>query len=366
MTWIINNMGFQTTFDVLSTLVGNQKSRGRSVRNVDATTDGSTLRVTMELLVPLRSASTDETERGLTVETTELTDEGGLAVELAVPELVPLPASPEPTVEVTGRTVEVTREALSVDLDLAIEPPDADAGGAEGRDADDIVTDGNGEPLIEHGRHDAVSDAVSDAEPVDGLEAIRDESVPPYEDVEYLRTLYAECDTFSEMRDAIAMDVSAETVRRYMIDAGIHEPTAYETATADTRTGQRPEDGPSDRDEPSPESSPSESPPAESPHGESSTDEDSRRSVPDAQLVADGLGLPDNLEIADVIDAVVRSSTVYEVKRELGLNDGYARELLKQLNLLDLVMCRLSRAPEREVTYEEAVDRVRRCTAVSG
>lgn len=340
-------MGSHTTFDVLSTIVGEQKSRGRSVRNVEATTSGSTLCVTMEVLVPLHSASTDETDRGLAVETTSLTDGGTLAVELAVPELVPLPSSTETTVAVSGRTVEITREALLVTLDLTIDPPDAETPEAAGREATDGVTDDNDGSEIGCARHDVVSDD----EPAEGLEAIRNDSIPPYEDVEYLRTLYQECDTFSEMRDEIAMDVSAETVRRYMIDAEIHEPTAYETATERTQNGHHTEDGAADRDEP----------PAES-----SSEDDSQRSFPDAQLVADGIGLPDGVEIADVIDVVVQSSTVYEVKRELGLNDGYARELLKQLDLLDLVMCRMSRAPDREVTYEEAATRVRQCAVTSG
>jgi len=352
-------MEFQTAFDTLSTLVGKQKSRGRSVRNVEATTDGSTLRVAMEVLVSLSSASTDETDP--TVETTALTDEGGLAVELAVPELVPLPAATEATVGVKGRTVEVTGEGLLVDLDLTIDPPDAGLPGPESRETDDTVTDGRGASAIDRARRGAVSDAVSDDAPADGLEAVRDESIPPYEDVEYLRALYAECDTFSEMREEIAMDVSAETVRRYMIDAEIHEPTAYETATAEPRSGHGGEDGASDRDEP----------PAGDDSGKSSSveppaEDDPRQSLPDAQLVADGIGLPDDVEIGDIIEVVVRSSTVYEVRRDLGLDDGYARELMKQLDLLDLVMCRMSRAPDREVTYEEAAERVRQCTAPSG
>ena len=339
-------MGYHTTFDVLSTIVGEQKSRGRSVRNVEATTSGSTLCVTMEVLVPLHSASTDETDRGVAVETTSLTDEGTLTVELAVPELIPLPSSTETTVTVSGRTVEVARESLLVTLDLTIDPPEADTPETACREATNGVTGDNGGSEIGHAR----PDVVSDAEPAEDLEASRNESIPPYEDVEYLRAIYQECDTFSEMRDEIAMDVSAETVRRYMIDAGIHEPTAYETATDRTRNGHHTEDGASDREKPR----------------ESSAEDDSQQSFPDTQLVADGIGLPDDVEIADIIDVVVRSSTVYEVKRELGLNDGYARELLKQLDLLDLVMCRMSRAPDREVTYEEAAARVRQCAVTSG
>ncbi|MFD1600426.1 hypothetical protein [Halobellus rarus] len=58
------------------------------------------------------------------------------------------------------------------------------------------------------------------------LEAARDESVPPFEDTEYLQCLYDSCETFAEMSEKINMAVSDETVRRYMIDADIHSPSA--------------------------------------------------------------------------------------------------------------------------------------------
>jgi len=334
-------MRSHSAFESLSAIVGEQTSRGRSVRSVEARTKGSTLRVSMEVLVPLDDGSSDDqTARGVAVETASVTDDGTLAVELAVPEPVPLPTSAETTVAVNERTVEVASEGLLVALDLTIEPSGSEPAGPTGPEA----TDGSG---IGPAPRDAAADA---DEPAEGLAAIRDDSIPPYEDAEYLRAVYARCDTFAEMRDEIAMDVSAETVRRYMIDAGIHEPNDYETATDRTQNGHRAEDGGSE-----PEESPADAP----------SDGDSRPPLPDAQLVADGIGLPDGVELTDVIEVVVRSSTVYEVKRELGLNEGYARELLKQLDLLDLVMCRMSRAPDREVTYEEAARRVRQCAVTS-
>ena len=352
MPYLIIVMRSHTVFESLSTIVGEQTSRGRSVRNVEAATNGSTLRASMEVLVPLDAGSSDDqTGRGPAVDSTSLTDEGTLAVELAVPELVPLPPSAETTVAVSGRTVEVTPEGLLVALDLTIDPsgsePPEPTGPGVTDGADD---DADGSGIGPARRDDALNEDASDDDPAEGLEAIRDDSIPPYEDAEYLRAIYARCDTFAEMRDEIEMDVSAETVRRYMIDAGIHEPTDYETATDRTENGHRADDGAAEREE--------------SP-GDPPSDGDSRPPLPDAQLVADGIGLPDGVELADVIEVVVRSSTVYEVKRELGLNEGYARELLKQLDLLDLVMCRMSRAPDREVTFEEAARRVRQCAVTT-
>lgn len=60
-------------------------------------------------------------------------------------------------------------------------------------------------------------------------ETVRDESVPPFEDTDYLRCLYDSCETFAEMSEKIDMSVSDETVRRYMIDANIHSPSANRT-----------------------------------------------------------------------------------------------------------------------------------------
>jgi hypothetical protein len=61
------------------------------------------------------------------------------------------------------------------------------------------------------------------------LEAVRDKSVPPFKDTDYLQCLYDSCETFSEMSEKIDMDVADETVRRYMIDANIHSPSSGRT-----------------------------------------------------------------------------------------------------------------------------------------
>lgn len=49
------------------------------------------------------------------------------------------------------------------------------------------------------------------------------------QELPHIRRLYEISETFDEMSDLIELDVSAETVRRYMIDAGIHSPESYAT-----------------------------------------------------------------------------------------------------------------------------------------
>jgi hypothetical protein len=48
--------------------------------------------------------------------------------------------------------------------------------------------------------------------------------VPKYQDPEQLAAVYNEDATFEEMRQELGVDVTAQTVRKYMIKHGIHEP----------------------------------------------------------------------------------------------------------------------------------------------
>jgi hypothetical protein len=66
---------------------------------------------------------------------------------------------------------------------------------------------------------------VADHEPVQQV-ASDSESAPEYQDPERLAAVYDKYDTFAEMRDALEVDVTSQTVRRYMIEHGIHEPAS--------------------------------------------------------------------------------------------------------------------------------------------
>lgn len=50
------------------------------------------------------------------------------------------------------------------------------------------------------------------------------EDRPQYQDAERLAAVYDENATFEEMRNELGVDVTAQTVRKYMIKHGIHEP----------------------------------------------------------------------------------------------------------------------------------------------
>ncbi|GAD52740.1 hypothetical protein MBEHAL_1500 [Halarchaeum acidiphilum MH1-52-1] len=175
----------------------------------------------------------------------------------------------------------------------------------------------------------------------------RDTGVPPFRDRERLAEIYASCETFAEMADVIDMDVSAETVRRYMIRNGVHEPDTYDTGDADdgeTGSSETP-----DPESPSPSPAPAPSP--------------SVRGDATPPLRADGMGLPESVTIDDLVEAVNDAATIREVGRCLGIERMDAFELLTDLDLLEFVMGRLTRDDSRAVGREQILDRLRETAA---
>jgi hypothetical protein len=357
-------MEVKTTVDVLARILDEHDSRGRTVTNVEATSDGAddgTLHVTMDVPVDLCAAG-EGVHAGLTLEDATFTERGALQVGFSTSELIPVPSSVPATVSVTERNVEVTRGGLVVSVDLTIDPPGDGPPEPEGKATDaagTVETDrpapGRAPDADGPGTSESGSEAGAESGSGDGPGAIRDTSVPPYDDTEYLQALYDTHDTFSEMADAILMDVSGETVRRYMIAADVHDPATYETAAEAARSGSRPRPSDDATDGSAGDASRS-----------AANDEREGTSLPDEQLVADGIGLPEDVGITDVIEAVVGSATVYEVERELDLEGERVRGLLRRLDLLDLVLRRIDDGDRRGVTYEEASRRVRQCTDASG
>lgn len=225
-------------------------------------------------------------------------------------------------------------------------------GGQRATEAEDGATghadDGAGRDVDQSGRtpvteagdggEDRQQDGATDGgSPSDGAEngaagnrghvtvgAREDRGVPPFDDTELLEEVYDSCDTFAEMTDALGMDVTAETVRRYMIDHGIHEPDSYETVDED------------DGEEPA------------------ETDSDPASPV----VLADGIGLPEDVTVDGLVDVVERSNTIYEVETELGIDRDVAVEMLQQLDLVGYVTGRLAMADEREVSRALVVDRL--------
>ena len=163
--------------------------------------------------------------------------------------------------------------------------------------------------------------------------------VPPFRDPELLAEVYESCETFAEMTEALGMDVTAETVRRYMIEHGIHEPNSYDTSgSADGEESERSGDVQTER----------------------ADDEQTSRSDADRApvVLADGIGLPDDVTVDELIETVKRSNTIYEVTRDIGMDREEALTMLRELDLLDLVVGRLAEA-DREISRDDVIDRLR-------
>lgn len=357
------DMCLQTSFDILSRIVDQYESNGRTVRHVEATTseaDEGALHVAMDL--PVSLCSSNGRDSSLILEAATLTDGDGLQVEFSTSVRPSLPSTAA-AVSVSNQAVRVTDSGLLLTVELTIDPSDTHEPTGN---TDTVPTGAN-----ENGNK---NESRSQSELAD-LAAVRDESVPPYEDTEYLQQLYDSCDTFTEMSQTIEMNVTSETVRRYMIESSIHTPSTYNTSIeaeqADQATNEDAEtkteiesdmDMNADTDTDTDTDADTDTEAAKPASDQSLSVTDSMEPSPGEQLVTDGIGLPEGLQIADIMDAVTDSSTLYEVQRDLGLERQRTQELLQQLNLLDLVMGRLADNPERDVSYEEMATRIRQCT----
>jgi hypothetical protein len=284
-------MEIRAAFDALSSVVDGYDSRGLSVETVDATADGAGgVRATAEVGVPPSALVAGD------VVTT--TDDGALRVDLPTDDLLSPPPSRSDVVSVAVEAARTTPDGLVVAVAIVVDPPaDDDPDAAEPRRS---ATDGGTGP-------DAATETTR------ALAEVRDESVPPFEDVAYLRRLYERCDTFTEMTRLFERDVSAETVRRYTIEAGVHDPDSYDT-----------DEDESDRDD-----------------------------------LPDDVDVPADLTVDDVSEAVADCRTVHEVGRRLGLGRARTRDLLRRLDLVDLVTHRIDAVTDRGASPEEVAARIR-------
>ncbi len=334
-------------FDTLSTVLEQFDARGWPVRHVEATLDGpdgaeeGPLSVSIE--VPVGLPRDDGTGPQITPDRATVTGDGDLRIDCRVPDGA-VPGADHPAVTLRDRSARLDDDgSVLFVLDLGVRPPtESESGpgeavvagrgrsdartGDDGRDrtTETSASDDGRDRTTETSASDDGRDRTTGADESDrstALAAVRDESVPPYEDTEYLRHLYETCDTFSDMSRIIEMDVAAETVRRYMIDAGIHDPDSYDTAREDRSTDGGP-------------------------------------GTADGELVADGIGLPEDVDRETLIAAVVDAKTVYEVRRELGLDSSRARKLLRELGLLDLVCGRIDEDPANRTTREQVTARL--------
>lgn len=146
------------------------------------------------------------------------------------------------------------------------------------------------------------------------------EHVPLYRNRERLQRLYDDYNTFTAMAEAVDDGVSAETIRRYTIEHGIHQP------------------GSDDDTEP--------------PAGENGSASDVGRN---GKMRDDG-------QVREVMRAVEEAYTLYDVQRSLELDRDETVALLRDLDLLDLVVGRLDRDDDLEQRRDIVRERVNAAT----
>ena len=394
-------MSLGTYFDLLSRIVEQYELEGGSVRAIEATMDDRAVRAIITLAaIP---NSDDGHEPMLVGESASVNDEGDVEVSFSASRLIDIMERSEAAVnaEVQGASstddgelvltvevvIEVSTDVSEVTTMDGIGVNGTQLAAGEGLTGDEKTTENgveafNGSDKTDGDRTGTAGCGSDGPTPssfmVEELTAVRDESIPPYEDIDYLEQLYERCETFTEMSQLIEMDVSSETVRRYMIEAGIHTPTSYDTATQtqeskseESRLG-RPDTGEPNVRKPDADSSTAHGTDADS----SETDSNERREsegdspseatpepFPDTvgaeKLVTDGIGLPNRVRIPDIVDAVVVSVTLYGFAQRLDLEQEDAQELLRQLDLVDFIPRRLPTRRRQELSHENVAERIR-------
>ncbi len=402
-------MGAGDSFQKLSRIIERYEADGGEVHHVEAQMSdrGSDVGFNAMIDIPVSLCPEENSITPVSPEAAAITDDGGLQVEFApsmLPDLDKYVTEEISTVGEGARVVEGGTIVITISITFEAEMEQqrseestscttssrspgtfgvtendkaAGAGTATadecdaatavaGTDDSDSIGERTGTPTEDTKPSDDQTDGR------DELDGVRDAGLPLYKDEECLQYLYDSFRTFEEMAQSTEISVSSETVRRYMIEAGIHEPSTYETADETTAADESSTtEAVSDADDAADEQTAgggqpegAQPSPGTEPVREGRVDEgDPGESLSDIQLVADGIGLPDGLTIEELTDAIESSMTVFDVQRKLDLGQERTEKLLKQLNLIDLVMCRLSHDPDQQVTQDEIVNRIRSSTA---
>lgn len=340
-------MGIGSTFCQLGQFLDEWETEGATIQSVTLTEETGvgeredrTADVTFEL--PIGEIS-ENGNSGVTCKPTTATDGSltlNLETDLGVPDTIDLPVDVEPvdatfqsdgkiavTTEIT--VFESTTRSISSDSRAdKIESNVSDSSSPSEIDRSLPTSKDEDIPEPETGRSSRENRGASD----DADSRTRD--VPPFKDPDLLREIYDSHDTFAEMADALDMDVTGETVRRYMIDYDIHQPTSYRSS-----------------DDSDPESDPD----AWDGNGNQPTTDADQQAI----VLSDGVGLPENVTVEDLIETVNRSNTIYEVKEDLDLERKEAHRMLKELNLIDLVLGRLDDETSHSMTREDVIERLR-------
>jgi hypothetical protein len=203
----------------------------------------------------------------------------------------------------------------------------------------------------------------------------RGEGTAPHRDPDQLRRVYDEHDTFAEMRDALGVPVASNTVRRQLIDHGIHDPSASGSDEDGIGSGSEPTseevDGAGAEDETSgravSDGGRAGGPVPARGDGGSSATEPSGPDGPDVERNDELRRTDDELscEIAEGVgagelrNALADASTVYDVQSALDLERDATMNLLSEVELLSVVHGRVATKRDRDEQRAEIDERIR-------
>ncbi len=366
-------MGLHSSFETLSNVLKEFDEDSQSTRRVEVTAEQhASVSATVEVSASFSDLLNEDSPLSCSPSTASIDDAGPFVTfrfedlsSTLLPEVTESPGDGEPNLSISPNKLETRDGEILIELNLIID-----------LEEDEYPNNVNSNefrgisPRLSKTAADTDSDTAGSEGVELALKSARTDSVPPFEDTEYLRRLYEISETFGEMSDLIELDVSAETVRRYMIDAGIHSPESYATIDQSqparstdnsVATDARPVNGSATRSTQDSEDSPSDR--VDSPQPElDSLEAESAEPLPKEDLLTDGVGFPDDVTLRELAEVVVQARTVHEVHRHLGIDHERTRELLRQLNVLDLVVNRFSIETEQRVTFETVAERIREST----
>lgn len=174
-----------------------------------------------------------------------------------------------------------------------------------------------------------------------------------YKDPNFLRELYDQNDTFAEMAEQAEEDISASTIRRHMIDYGIHEPKSYNISSEKSGNSSISDGGGNEV-----ESLDEVGGLVESPEGINGDLSDSNNEV-NFQNLLRGLGIKKEINLDELKTTVSESDTILETSNHLGIPKDKTRDLLLEMDLIDAVLGRLSEKEKREISIGEIDERIR-------
>ena len=367
----MTSMGVSNALRKLARFLEACEADERTVSDIEFETDPDSersSRLTAAIELSLSTRPSDREDEPLVLDAAGVTEDGTLRLAFESSTVVPA-AAHDVAVDVTNATVNADgRVAVTLVASVRTDgQPETDAIATDERVAETVDERTNGQR--DSARGDGVRMQVAGngtrTSTDDGETAVDGETnesaasptgrssrrVPPFRDPELLAEVYESCDTFAEMTEALGMDVTAETVRRYMIEHGIHQPNSYNTSgsTEGEEAGSAGNERRGSTDDE---------------QAESTDDGKTRRTDGDRApvVLADGIGLPDDVTVDELIETVKRSNTIYEVTRDIGMDREEALTMLRELNLLDLVVGRLAEA-ERDISRDDVIDRLRQVAA---